>query len=46
MDIEDPRFFDEKGFPTPDNPYAPGPPFNTPVLSPNVLLVLTNLKPK
>ena len=34
------------GFPTKDNPYAPGPPWNTPVLSPNPLLVLTNIKPK
>jgi peptide/nickel transport system substrate-binding protein len=34
------------GFPTKDNSYAPGPPWNTPVFAPNGLLVLTNIKPK
>jgi peptide/nickel transport system substrate-binding protein len=34
------------GFPTKDNPYAPGPPWNTPVFAPNSLLVLTTIKPK
>jgi peptide/nickel transport system substrate-binding protein len=34
------------GFPTKEDPYAPGPPWNTPVFSPNGLLVLVNLKPK
>jgi peptide/nickel transport system substrate-binding protein len=33
------------GFPTKDNPYAPGPPWNTPVFAPNALLVLTTIKP-
>ncbi len=34
------------GFPTKENPYAPGPPYNTPSFAPNTLLVLTELKPK
>ncbi len=34
------------GFPTKENPYAPGPPWNTPVFAPNGLLVLTSIKPK
>ena len=34
------------GFPTKENPYAPGPPWNTPVFAPNGLLILTNLQPK
>jgi peptide/nickel transport system substrate-binding protein len=34
------------GFPTKENPYAPGPPWNTPVFAPNGLLILTNIKPK
>jgi peptide/nickel transport system substrate-binding protein len=34
------------GFPTQNNPYAPGPPWNTPVFAPNPLLVLVNLVPK
>ena len=34
------------GFPTKDNPYAPGPPWNTPVFAPNSLLILTNVRPK
>ncbi|MGZ6316073.1 MAG: ABC transporter substrate-binding protein, partial [Anaerolineales bacterium] len=34
------------GFPTQENAYAPGPPWNTPVFAPNALLVLVNIKPK
>jgi peptide/nickel transport system substrate-binding protein len=34
------------GFPTKDNPYAPGPPWNTPPFAPNALLVLTAVTPK
>ncbi len=34
------------GFPTKENAYAPGPPWNTPVFAPNALLVLVNIKPK
>jgi peptide/nickel transport system substrate-binding protein len=34
------------GFPTKENPYAPGPPFSTPTFAPNALLVLTSVKPK
>ncbi len=34
------------GFPTKENPYAPGPPYNTPSFAPNPLLVLTSVTPK
>jgi peptide/nickel transport system substrate-binding protein len=34
------------GFPTKDNPYAPGPPYSAPGMSLNVLLVLTSITPK
>jgi peptide/nickel transport system substrate-binding protein len=34
------------GFPTKDNPYAPGPPFSAPAISLNVLMVLTSITPK
>jgi peptide/nickel transport system substrate-binding protein len=34
------------GFPTKDNAYAPGPPYNAPGISLNVLLVLTSIMPK
>jgi peptide/nickel transport system substrate-binding protein len=34
------------GWPTKENPYAPGPPYAAPVFAPSPLLVVTNLKPK
>jgi len=34
------------GWPTKENPFAPGPPYATPSFSPSPLLVLTNLIPK
>jgi peptide/nickel transport system substrate-binding protein len=35
-----------KGWPTKDNPYAPGPPYAAPLFSPSPLLVMTQLEPK
>ena len=34
------------GWPTQDNPYAPGPPYGTPSFAPTPLLVVTSIKPK
>jgi peptide/nickel transport system substrate-binding protein len=34
------------GFPSKEDPYAPGPMYNAPMISPNALLVLTRLNPK
>jgi peptide/nickel transport system substrate-binding protein len=34
------------GFPTKDNPYAPGPPYAAPVFAASPLFILTNVKPK
>jgi peptide/nickel transport system substrate-binding protein len=34
------------GWPTKENPYAPGPPYAAPVFAPSPLLVLVNLSPK
>jgi peptide/nickel transport system substrate-binding protein len=34
------------GWPTKENPYAPGPPYAAPVFAPSPLLVLVNLQPK
>jgi peptide/nickel transport system substrate-binding protein len=34
------------GWPTQENPYAPGPPYAAPVFAPSPLLVLVNLQPK
>jgi peptide/nickel transport system substrate-binding protein len=34
------------GWPTKDNPYAPGPPYSTPSFAPSPLLVVTSIQPK
>ena len=34
------------GFPTREDPYAPGPMYNAPLISPNALIVLSRLQPK
>jgi peptide/nickel transport system substrate-binding protein len=34
------------GFPTKENPYAPGPLYNAPLIAPNALIVVTSINPK
>jgi peptide/nickel transport system substrate-binding protein len=34
------------GWPTQENPYAPGPPYGTPSFAPSPLLVVTSIQPK